>query len=173
MFRSSCSAGTACAATTKPFQNATRTSGRSAPTWIGAWRPRSISGSATITSAGLAGDERNGAHENIYEGDLTLAYRLVHLVCLVALVYLVQPNKRDRPNRPDRRDRPNRPNNRNELFLRSGTEGTDGLGTFAADRRQGPAVCSGHRIIAPAASGFPGRRATCSQGSIGGALDGP
>ena len=29
-----------------------------------------------IWTSGLAGDERNGAHENIYEGDLTLAYRL-------------------------------------------------------------------------------------------------
>jgi hypothetical protein len=29
-----------------------------------------------IWTSGLAGDERNGAYENIYEGDLTLAYRL-------------------------------------------------------------------------------------------------
>jgi hypothetical protein len=29
-----------------------------------------------IWTSSLAGDERNGAHENIYEGELTLAYRL-------------------------------------------------------------------------------------------------
>jgi hypothetical protein len=33
-----------------------------------------------IWTSGLAGDERNGAHENIYEGDLTLAYRLTESI---------------------------------------------------------------------------------------------
>jgi hypothetical protein len=50
---------------------------------------------------GLEGVERNGAYENIYQGELTLAYRLVHLVCLVTLVYLVQPNKRNKPDKPN------------------------------------------------------------------------
>jgi hypothetical protein len=33
-----------------------------------------------IWTSRLAGDERNGAHENIYEGDLTLAYRLTDFI---------------------------------------------------------------------------------------------
>jgi hypothetical protein len=33
-----------------------------------------------IWTSGLAGDERNGAHENIYAGELTLAYRLTDAI---------------------------------------------------------------------------------------------
>lgn len=33
-----------------------------------------------IWTSGLAGDERNGAHENIYVGELTLAYRLTDAI---------------------------------------------------------------------------------------------
>jgi hypothetical protein len=39
-----------------------------------------------IWTSGLAGDERNGAHENIYEGDLTLAYRLTESIQVFNLV---------------------------------------------------------------------------------------